>query len=74
MESDLTHPITFIYWVDQQSGYLLEDRPGWEMQFRETLEKLYGLKIDKYPQSYSIWRYTPVGDKNAPQREIGGEE
>ena len=73
-ESDLTHPITLIYWVDQQSGYLLADRPGWEMQFRETLEKLYGLKIDKYPQSYSIWRYTPVGDKNAPRQKIGGEE
>ena len=51
IEANLTHPITFIYWVDQQSGHLLLDRPGWTLQFRETLDKLYGLKIDKYRQS-----------------------
>ena len=42
LESTLTHPITFIYWVDQQSGYLLKDRPGWNMQFREKLTCVSG--------------------------------
>ena len=57
LESTLTHPITFIYWVDQQSGYLLKDRPGWNMQFREKLTSIYGVKIAKAPQYYSIWTY-----------------
>ena len=59
LEGTLSHPITFIYWVDQQSGHLLADRPGWEMHYRETLNKIYGIKIAKVPQSYSIWTYDP---------------
>ena len=59
LESDLTHPITLIYWVDQQSGYLLKDRPGWDMRFRESLTGIRGLRIAKTPQSYSIWTYDP---------------
>ncbi len=65
LESGLTHPITLIYWVDQQSGYLLKDRPGWDMRFREKLANIHGLKIATTPQSYSIWTYDPsrrVGD------------
>ena len=48
-----------IYWVDQQSGHMLKDRPGWEKQFGEKLKTLCGLKIAKVPQSYSIWVYDP---------------
>ena len=59
LETNLTHPITLIYWVDQQSGYMLKGRPGWEMQFREKLDALYGLKIAKSTQGYSIWIYDP---------------
>ena len=59
LESGLNHPITLIYWVDQQSGYLLEDRPGWKKQFREKLSVIHGLKIGPVPQSYSIWTYDP---------------
>ena len=59
LEGTLTHPITLIYWVDQQSGHLLRDRPGWEMHFRETLSCIYGIKIARFPQSYSIWTYDP---------------
>ena len=60
LESTLTHPITFIYWVDQQSGYMLKDRPGWEKQFREKLYVMYGLIIAGVPQGYSIWTYDPA--------------
>ena len=60
LEGTLTHPITFIYWVDQQSGHLLKDRPGWEMKFREKLSTIHGIRIAKVPQSYSIWSYDPV--------------
>ena len=59
IEAELMHPITLIYWVDQQSGYMLKNRPGWEMQFRETLKTVCGLKIAKTPQYYSIWTYDP---------------
>ncbi|MBO4687921.1 MAG: hypothetical protein J5636_05360 [Clostridiales bacterium] len=59
-ESGLTHPITLIYWVDQQSGYLLKDRPGWEKQFREKLSTIHGLKVAQTPQGYSVWTYDPA--------------
>ena len=59
LEATITHPITLIYWYDQQSGHLLKDRPGWEMRFREKIDRLYGLKIASVPQSYSIWTYDP---------------
>ena len=58
-EEMLTHPVTLIYWVDQQSGYLLKDRPGWEIRFREKLSTCCGLKIAKTQQSYSVWGYDP---------------
>ena len=58
-EKTVTHPVTLLYWYDQQSGYLLKDRPGWEMQMREKLTRLKGLKIAAWPQSYSIWTYDP---------------
>ena len=60
LEGSLTHPITFIYWVDQQSGHLLKDRPGWEMKYREKLSAIHGIRIAKVPQSYSIWSYDPA--------------
>lgn len=60
LETNLTHPIRLVYWVDQQSGYLLKDRPGWRRQFRETLKTVWGLKISRTPQSYSIWDYDPA--------------
>ena len=58
-EAGLSHPITLIYWVDQQSGYLLKDRPGWTLLFREKVHMIKGLRIAKYPQYYSIWKYSP---------------
>ena len=60
LEKSLTHPITLIYWVDQQSGYMLKDRSGWEKQFREKLYVMYGLIIAGTPQGYSIWTYDPA--------------
>ena len=65
LESGVTHPVTLIYWVDQQSGYLLKDRPSWEKQFREKLHVIHGLKIAKAPQSYSIWTYDPARQAEA---------
>ena len=59
LESSLTHPITLIYWVDQQSGYLLKKRSGWEMQMREKITRMHGIRIAKVPQGFSIWTYDP---------------
>ncbi len=73
MEASLTHPITLIYWVDQQSGYMLKDRPGWRKQFGEKLKTVCGLKIAKVPQSYSIWVYDPnrrVTDKDVNTSDV----
>lgn len=60
LERELTHPITLIYWVDQQSSHMLKNRPGWKLLFREKLKTVYGLKYASVPQSYSIWTYDPV--------------
>lgn len=59
LESDLTHPVKLIYWVDQQSGYLLKDREGWTLQYREKLQRIRGINIEKSPQGFSIWEYAP---------------
>ncbi len=59
LEADLTHPIRLIYWADQESGFLLKNRPGWRLQFRERLKTVWGLRIERSPQSYSLWEYDP---------------
>ncbi len=59
LEATLTHPVTLVYWFDQQSGHLLNGRPGWHMLMRETIARLHGIKIAVWPQSYSIWVYDP---------------
>ena len=47
IESQLDHPIQLIYWVDQQSGYLLKDRKGWTLVWREKIERINGIKNTK---------------------------
>lgn len=59
LEETLTHPITLIYWYDQESGYHLKNRPGWTMTMRETITRIHGIRIHTWPQSYSIWIYDP---------------
>ena len=61
-ESQVTHPITFIYWVDQQSGYLLNGRKGWTRKTKGIIDKMYGLKVHDTPQGYSIWEYEPQNE------------
>lgn len=59
MEGQLTHPVTFIYWVDQQSGYLLKDRKGWTMLHRGRIHRIKGLYTCSFPQGCSVWTYDP---------------
>ena len=59
LEETLTHPITLVYWYDQESGFLLVNRPGWEKRFRETVSRIHGIRISSWPQGYSIWTYDP---------------
>ncbi len=59
LEKTLIHSIVLIYWVDQQSGYLLMNRLGWKMQTRKRLNRIYGIKVVNSPQAYSIWNYDP---------------
>ncbi|MCH5321358.1 MAG: methyltransferase domain-containing protein [Eubacterium sp.] len=58
-EQKLTHPITFIYWVDQQSGELLDGRKGWDKQYQKKILKVSGLRVAFVEQGYSVWTYTP---------------
>ena len=75
LESQLTHPIKFIYWVDQQSGHLLMDRPGWTLKRRETIKRIYGIKLPSGSQGYSIWEYEPQPQSKTsyPQEEQPNE-
>ena len=59
LEGTLKHPVTLIYWCDQESGHLLKNRPGWNRLFREKLAWIHGLRIAWWPQYYSIWTYDP---------------
>lgn len=59
LESTLTHPITLIYWYDQQSGNYLKNRSGWELQTTETVERINGIKISSAYLRYSIWTFDP---------------
>lgn len=59
LEKNLTHPITLIYWWDNESGHLLLDRPGWELRIRDKIRKIHGIRLTDHPQPYSIWIYDP---------------
>ena len=65
-EKDVCHPITLLYWVDQQSGGYLKDRPGWTMTHREKIFKIHGLMMASCPQGFSVWKYEPTGEPDAP--------
>ena len=75
LENTLTHPITLVYWYESESGHLLRSRPGWSMQFREVVGRIHGLRISRYPQSYSIWTYDPAqhGEIEKDREESGGK-
>ena len=57
LENTLTHPITMIYWYGV--GPKLEGRPGWTLEYEDTLNRIWGLKIASCPQTFSIWTYDP---------------
>ena len=59
-ESEMTHPVTVFYWVDQQSGRYLKDRPGWTKEKRIFIFYNKGLPVMTVPQGFSKWTYTPV--------------
>lgn len=58
-EKELTHPVTVYYWVDQQSGNYLNDRPGWVIQKRKWVFMKKCSYVTPWPQRYSIWTFTP---------------
>ena len=60
LESQLTHPIRFYFMTDQGKWQILNQRPGWEMQFRRKSFKKYGLCLWGSTQHYSLWKYTPT--------------
>lgn len=62
LEHELTHPITFYYWVDQQSGNYLNHRTGWTLHKREWLFRSHGFYLASCPQRYSVWTFNPNPD------------
>lgn len=66
LERELRHPVTFYYWVDQQSGHLLRQRPGWKCLRSGSVYRKWGLfSLEVTPQGYSVWTYTP-GSQQMP--------
>ena len=59
LEMTLTHPVKLYYYVDGQSGYFLNDRPGWHMTERRNIQFVKGRYIHLEPQRYSVWEYLP---------------
>ncbi len=71
LESVLTHPVRLVYWYDQESVWMLKNRPGWEKVMRETVFKIHGFSIASSPQGYSIWKYDPgKGARGGQENEI----
>ena len=59
LEMTLTHDIRFYYYADGQSGYYLNERPGWHLERRENIYHVHGWYIHTVPQRYSVWTYSP---------------
>ena len=59
IEYQLEHPIQLIYWVDQQSGQLLLNRPGWTLVWRDKIDNIHGFEVAECPQGCSLWKYEP---------------
>lgn len=65
-ENEVQKKVTVIYWVSQQSGHFLQNRPGWTRLRGGKLDKLkvwrwlpISFKIAPVPQQYSIWEFDP---------------
>ena len=59
LEKQLSHSITLIYLFDHSSGYYLENRAGWELQYREEFLKIKGIQVVSDVRRFSIWHYEP---------------
>ena len=61
LEMTLTHEVKVYYYADGESGFYLNERPGWDLITRQDIYHVHGRYIHTVPQSYSIWKYTPAG-------------
>ena len=61
LEMTLTHEIRLYYYADGESGFYLNERPGWNLKIREGIYRVKGRYIHTVPQRYSVWTYTPKG-------------
>lgn len=59
LEIQLTHDIRLYYYADGQSGFYLNERPGWHILKRSEIYCAKGYYIHKVPQRYSVWKYIP---------------
>ena len=60
LESDITHPVTVILYVDNYMAKHVKNRPGWTMQRQDRFFKKGILCAAYYPLRYSIWTYDPT--------------
>ena len=60
LEMTLKKEIKLYYYADGESGFYLNERPGWDMLIREDIYKAGGYYIHKIPQRYSVWIYRPA--------------
>ena len=61
LEMTLTHEVKVYYYADGESGFYLNERPGWDLITRQDIYHVHGRYIHTIPQRYSIWKYTPAG-------------
>ena len=59
LEETLTHPIRLVSWYDQSDMHFLTDRPGWHMEYHESVKRTQGLKFAFVPQSFTVWTFDP---------------
>lgn len=63
LESQLTHPVRLVFL--SQGVRELYNRPGWERLNGGSVYLIHGMPVAGCPQSWSVWRYAPVGCETA---------
>lgn len=60
LESEITHPVRVICYVDNYMAKHIKGKPGWTMHKQEILFKKGPIAYSYYPFRYSTWTYDPT--------------
>lgn len=73
LEEQLFHKISLIYLFDQESGDILDNRPGWELQHREHIFRIKSLQVVSRTRRFSVWTFDPKYLLNQLRVDKAGE-